>query len=155
MDDQTHPTHDIVMDVMIDMVMSKFNCNGNNLVSLKKKLKKSTIASSSATLYYDDKLFLKVFNNDTLANALFKSEKEAYQLLSTIRELEPYVPKLIEFNIPYILIENRGIDGINIINGKENTFTFAIWEKFVVDISSCIRILHNNNICHGDIKPGK
>ena len=95
-----------------------------------------TLNSSSSDLYSDDKEYLKVFKNDTMSCRLFKNEKFAYESLNKIKDLEPYIPKLIDsnsINNKYLLVENRGQDGICIINGEKD-FTYDIWKKYLTDI---------------------
>lgn len=127
----------------------------NDLPRLKKKLSRSSLSSSTSELYNDDKEFLKVFNNSDSARKLFYNEKKAYEEVNKIKELEPYVPKLLRSssskNNKYLLLENRGQDGICLVN--DNYLTFDIWKKFLVDVSTALKLLHDNNLYHGDIKP--
>lgn len=55
-----------------------------------------------------------------------------------------------ECNEKFILMENRGVDGIELTNKR--LVTFDIWKKLLVDISYTLNILHSNDIIHCNIK---
>lgn len=154
------------MDVMIDTVISKFkyckNPQKSNkkmvLNNLKEQMTKSPLQTSLSIIYCNDKTFLKIFKLNVRNIELFKTEYKTYKSLEKIPELEQYIPKMLDSsnnyhgcNKNFILLENRGIDGIELSNNM--LMTFDGWKRFLVDISYALKILHKNNITHCDIKP--
>lgn len=129
----------------------------SNVKKLTAMMDKSPLHSSSSTLYNDNTTFLKVFNNDKVSQILLKHEYNAYRFLNTIKELEPYVPKMIQGSMQknngFLLLENRGIDALELINSKDIEMDFSIWVKFMVHVSTALTILHDYGISHGDMKP--
>lgn len=152
------------MDVMIECVISRIKYGSNKkcckmvLETMKKNMVRSYLSSNTSLIYNDDNAFLKIYDNRKLTYKLFQNEMNAYKKIETINELKPYVPKLLDSSdnyklskVLFLLIENRGIDGIELLNN--NNMTFMNWKNFLVDISTTINILHENNIMHCDIKP--
>jgi serine/threonine protein kinase len=145
------------MEVMIDNMLCAFR-KKDNLDVLQRKLSRSSLSSSTSTLYSDDEQYLKVFDNDKkLSNKLFKAERDTYKKLAKIKKLAPYVPKIIDSNESkdrsYLLMENRGNDGITMINTPTLKFTHTLWKKLLIDVSTALKIMHENGISHGDMKP--
>lgn len=127
-----------------------------NLMEMKSSLTKSPLLSSSSTLYNDDMVFLKVYKKSKEAQRLFNSELNTYKKLSKVDGLAPYVPKLLESSSShekYLLVENRGLDCIQIINSTEHSFDYPMWKQYLLDVSNAMTIMHDHDIIHGDIKP--
>jgi serine/threonine protein kinase len=160
-----HVAEPMKMDVMLDVIISKFKPlrserNKCKLVleEIKKSMTPSLMSSSSSLIFNNDTTFLKMFENNKTSFSLYKNEHDTYKKIETITELDHYVPRLIDssenyhrISVSFMLIENRGIDGLEHLNNRD--MTFDNWLKFLVDISAAITILHKNNITHCDIKP--
>ena len=148
----------IAMNVVIDSFIDKIKRKEkNDLHQIKSSLSKSPLQSSTSTLYNDTETFLKVYNNDQRSQAIFQQEYKAYKFLNEIPELEKYIPRLLESSTSkrncFLLVENRGIDALELINSKHIDMDFNTWVKFLRDISHAISILHEHDATHGDVKP--
>lgn len=146
------------MNVVISSLIGKMNCtDGTSVKRLKDGMRKSSLQSMTSTLYVNDKTFLKVFKDDKVSQGLMKREYNAYRFLNTIKELEPYIPKMLQSsmnkNNSFLLLENRGIDALELVNSDTIDMDYYMWGKFIVDISTALEIIHSYGISHGDMKP--
>lgn len=145
------------MEVMFESVLHKLISPKSDLPELTKRLSRSSLQSSSSDLYNDEKRFLKVFKNDKLSCRLFEAEKDTYDIINKIDRLEPYVPKLLGFSdtkkSKYLLMENKGVDGINVVNHETHKFSYDVWKRYLMDISTALKIMHEHELYHGDVKP--
>lgn len=117
-------------------------------------LSSPAVQSMTSTLYNDDEKYLKVFClTNAVSKSLFQAELEAYHVISKIHTLHQYVPKLLGWTKNSILMENRGMDGICIVNSAPGRFSFDMWRRYLADTSAALRILHANGLVHGDVKP--
>lgn len=119
--------------------------------SIVEKYKMVLLFSCPLSCVYRDvanKYILKVFKQEC-----YSEEKFFLKTLHDNQKIRPHIPSIVEFNDTgqYILMEHRGIDGIELINSGQ--YTPELWSEYLDQCIPIVNEIIDMGYVHRDIKP--